>query len=55
MNCDKSRKQNILMHWMFQNINELGRTEVCKVRKRMMRKTLAEIQDFAAADKRNKA
>ena len=49
MNCEKSQKRDLLTHWAIRNVNELGMNEVCKIRKRMMRKTLAEIKEFCAS------
>ena len=44
-----------MKHGAIRNVTELGFDEVCKVQKRMMRKPLAEIIEFVAADKRERA
>ena len=54
MNCEKSQKRDLLTHWAIRNVNELGMAEVCRIRKRMMRKTLAEINEFLVVDKRER-
>jgi hypothetical protein len=54
MNVETGRKRDLLTHWAIRNVEDLGMTEVCKTRKRMMRKTYAEIREFVAADKRER-
>lgn len=50
MKCEPSVKRDLLTRWAIANVTDLGMEEVSAIRKRMMRRTLAEIREFVKLD-----